>query len=262
MKLSLNHLAALLLAMTACSSTEGEPARPAAPAVTTPAPTADPPAAKRTMTIAPAMGTAPDNLVFDPTFGTLGSQFGMGVMVDGVDAHVEVPATSPAGAAQRVLVARASGDRAAVILAAQGGLGEYDARVFVSVPDAAETPSVLIATTDGNGYPLTEVKGTTEHHGDRTYRLLTAHITDPLYGVVFFVAEPAGATPIVLSAPRLIASNGMAKKSSPVRATARVALGPVTWRAVTGAAARQSAPAPLVGGRFVPPEILARARQL
>lgn len=254
-------LAAGALLLTGCGDDEAQ-ARTSAPgpAVTAPPAPAEPPPAKRTMTTAPAMGTAPDNLVFDPTFGSLGGKWAMGVMLDGVDANVEVPATSPAGVAQPVLVAKATGDRPAVVLTAQAGLGQYDVRVFVSVPSGAPSPAITIATITGEGYPLSEAREGAERHGDRTYRLFTAHVAEPLYGMVYLVAEPGEGAPIVLSAPRMTPSKGGATKSSLVRPTVRVALGPNAKRAVAVAALKQSAPVPLTGGRYVAPELLAHAR--
>lgn len=272
MKLSLIHacpwspLAAVLIAASALLSTgcgdDEAQARPAAPAptVTPPPTTPEPPPAKRTMTTAPVMGTAADNLVFDPTFGSLGGKWAMGVVADGADAQVEVPATSPAGVAQPVLVAKASGDRPVVVLTAQGGLGQHDVRVFVSVPDGATPPPITLATTSGEGWPLEEVKGSTERHGDRTYRLFATRVADPLYGMVYLVVEPPSATPVTLSAPRMTRAPGGATMSALARPTPRISLTAPAKRGVALAALKQSTPVPLTGGRYVAPEILAHAR--
>lgn len=249
MKLSLIAIAVTLLAAACGGGDEAPPPAPPAPA---PAPTTpiDPLAAKRTLVDAPAMATKGDNLVMDPSFASLGGMYAATLFVNDVDARVETPATSPAGPAQPVLLAKANGMQPSVVLAAQGGLGTFDARIWVSVEEGARDPSIMLATLDGGAYPFAAAKGTTQKHGERTYQLFTAHVSEPLVGKVYLLVEPSGSSVTAISAPSLAPATGMQKRSL-ATGEGRVRLDAARARLVADVASRRPSP-PLTGARWSP----------
>src|SRR4051794_36703136 len=186
-------LSLLFLGVAACGDSDDNqgPAQPGpALTATVPPPVVSPPAAKRTMGTARAMGTRPENLVLDPTFGSFGTQYSQAVLVQDATGYVETPATSPAGPAQPVIVSLPDGAQPALIFAVQGGTGPLDVRMFVSTKDAT-LPTVSLITPDGSSaFDITPSAEGAQKHGDRTYKLYTAHITDVLFGRVYIIVEP------------------------------------------------------------------------
>ena len=220
----------LFLTMAACGggddASDGPPAAPAA----SNAPAApDAPSQKRTMTTEAAMGTRPDNLVVDPTFGSLGSMYGAVVFASDMQADVEHPTRSPAGAAQPVVRVTATGAQPTFILAAQGGTGPFEAHVWIATEPGEKDPSVSLATIDGDGVALSPAAGSDQKFGDRTYRLFSAKTTTPLYGKIYFLVEPAGKKAITIAKPELLLQQGMTTKSF-TAAAARVRLGEAQTR--------------------------------
>jgi hypothetical protein len=217
----------LLLAVTACGDSDdvGSPAPPVpVPTATTDPPVTPPVTPKRTMGTARAMGTRPENLVLDPTFGSFGTQYSQAVLVQDATAYVETPATSPAGVAQPVIVSSEDGAQPALIFAVQGGTGPLDVRMYISTKDAT-SPTVSLITPDGTAaFDITPSKEGAQKHGDRTYKMYTAHITDELFGRIYLIVEPNG-VPVVVAAPEVTSPAAPATMSLG-HAARRVALTP------------------------------------
>jgi hypothetical protein len=191
----------LLLAVTACGSSDDEgPAQPGpAPTATTPPETPGTP--KRTMGTARAMGTRPENLVLDPTFGSFGTQYSQAVLVQDAKGFTETPTTSPAGTAQPVIVASPDGPVPVVIFAVQGGTGPLDVRLFISTKDGS-SPTVSLITPDAeSAFDIEPVETGAQKHGDRTYKMYTAHITDELIGRLYLLVQAKGE--VVVAAPEV-----------------------------------------------------------
>lgn len=241
---------ALSLALTACGDSEEAPASPAGgppPAATTtttaPTPTAPPP--KRTMGTARAMGTRPENLVFDPMFGSFGTQYAATTLVQDAKGHVETPPTSPAGPAQPVMVASPDGAQPAFIMAVEAGTGPLDVRLYIATKDPT-APSVTLITPDGSGaFDVPASSAGAQKHGDRVYKLYSAHITDELFGRVYLLVEPK--SEIVIAAPEVTSPAAPSTRGLTPGAS-RVALTPAAWKAT-----RTLASLPLYRGLPSPP---------
>ncbi|HSO37943.1 MAG TPA: hypothetical protein VLT33_35690 [Labilithrix sp.] len=210
-------LSLLLLALAACggSDDQGAPPGPAPTATTTPPPAA----VKRTMGTARAMGTRPENLVLDPTFGSLGTQYSQAVILQDANGYLETPATSPAGPAQPVLAASPDGAQPLVAIAVQAGTGPLDVRLWIAT-DAKISPTVSLITPDGKtAFDIGRSASETQKHGSRTYHLYTAHITEELLGRVYLLVEPTAGE--VFVAPPEVTSPAAPATMSALRPTPR-----------------------------------------
>ncbi len=215
-----------------------------------PAGTLAPPAASapRTMGTARAMQTSTENLLYDPMFSTLGNSLAFVLYGDG--AHAETPATSPAGPASRVLVID-NATQGQYLLMGQGGSGPFDARVFVSTPDGSTASVYLVGLQDQTAaYSLDPVAGSDQKHGDLTYRLYEAKVSDPIYGSIAFVFDVASTKKMTIAAPELTSATGAATKGD-LRPARRVVLDEAARRTVAAVASR-----PLLPGKAGPSRAL------
>jgi hypothetical protein len=229
----------LALALFACGANE-EPAPPAAPPATESTPP-DAPAGKRTLVESRAMGTRPDNLVLDPTFSTLDEIYGNAIYrSEDTDLRVEVPATSPAGIAQPVLVVKGSGIQPMALLGVQAGSGPLDVSIFVSIAEGKKTPPLTITSLEGTKSFALEATTTTERHGERTYKLYRTRIDETVLGKLYLLIEPGNET-VTVSKPEVIKADPTKKPSMQAHV---VALGPNAARAVRAFASRPVIPGP------------------
>ncbi len=238
MKTTILSLTFLALGLFACGASEEEkqtdntpPATSAAPEGTTPA---------RTLVDSKAMGTRPDNLVLDPTYGSFEHPYRNAVYsTEDVAMRVETPATSPAGIAQNVLVARGSGMQPAVLLAVQGGSGPLDASVWIAVDEGRPDPAVTIVSLDGT--TAFEVPSTkkTERHGEKTYKLYSTRIEQTALGKLYLMVEP-GTDSITIAKPEVV----VADPKKPQAKAHVVALSPGGKSAVRAFASRPIVPGP------------------
>jgi hypothetical protein len=148
------------------------------------------------------MGTRPENLVLDPTFGSYGSQYAQAVLTQDATGYVETPATSPAGIAQPVLVTAPAGGQPLVQIAVQGGTGPLHVRLYIATKDA-KAPVISLITPDGlAAFDILPSASGAEQHGDRSYTMYSADITDPLYGRLYLMVQPSAAE-VVIAAPEV-----------------------------------------------------------
>ena len=216
-------LSLLLLALTACGSSDGDPApAPTPPPAGTTEPPPPPAAIVRTMGTARAMGTRPENLVLDPLFGALGSQYAQTVILQDAKGYLDTPATSPAGPAQPVLVAAPSGAQPVVLLAVQGGTGPLDVRIWLATKEKT-SPTISLISPDGTtAFDIGRSSTETQKHGDRTYHLYSAHITDEVLGRVYLLIEPKDGEVVI--APPEVTSPAAPATMSAQRPAIKVAL--------------------------------------
>jgi hypothetical protein len=248
MKISITALFAFLgLSLAACGGTTESPVAAPAPGPTTTTPEAPPPPpAARTMGTARAMGTSPDNLLYDPTYGTLNAEYGAAIYQQDVKLEVEFPTTSPAGVAAPVLVTTATTEGGGVYLMGQGGVGPFEARVYVSVPEGTKPPHLSVASfTDQSEFELSAVDGSDVKHGDRVYRLYAARIDGSVLGHVAMLVEPSSTQPIVLAAPEIRTPAKMQTRGISSGAVAKAEpMGPAARRAMRLVLSRPIAPGP------------------
>ena len=99
------------------------------------------------------------------------------------------------------MVSSPDGPQPALIFAVQGGTGPLDVRMFIATKDAT-SPVVSLITPDGKlAFDIAPSKEGAQKHGDRTYKLYTAHITDELFGKVYLIIEPT--SELVVAAPEV-----------------------------------------------------------
>jgi len=225
-------ICSLALALVACGSTEDENQLPAPPTTEPPKPEENAP--KRTLVDSKAMGTRTDNLVIDPTYGSAEHIYKNALFAtEDVTLRVETPATSPAGIAQNVLVAKGTGFQPSVLLAVQGGTGPLDASMFISVGEGRPAPSVTLTSMDGTQAYELKAASKTETHGDKTYKLYSARIEQPAYGKLYFIVEP-GMDAVTIAKPEVVAGD---PKKPQMKAQA-IALSPSARNAVRAFASR------------------------
>ena len=220
--ISLRWLAlASALTLAACGGTD-DSSRP----TTSPTPPEDagaptPPVA-RTMGTARAMGSRPENLVLDPMFGSLGGTYAENVIAQDASALLEVPATSPAGPSQPVVLLSPTGESPLLVLQVQGGSGPLDVRIFI----AGEKPAT-VTLLDGQftkSYDIPLSSDGSEVHGDRTYQLFHAVVTEPLLGKLWLMVNPNG-TDLHIAAPEVTSPEAPAITFAKVISARRVPLG-------------------------------------
>ena len=259
----LSTLSFVLLGLVAACDNDpiGDPPRPAV--VTAPTdnpPTTTPPTSStaRTLVTARAMGTRDDNLVVDPTFGSVGEMDAATIYTDGASLLVEAAPTSPAGLSQDVLRVTAETASPAIVMAVQGGADAVDASVFVAT-EKGVTPSVYLSSVDGrDSFELPAVTGKEQIHGDLTYVLYAARVTKPIYGKLYLVIE-TGKNAIV-AAPDVAAVTKISKRTE----ARRVALSANAARVVHAFASKPVVPGPIApdhakrsstAGRILSPQL-------
>lgn len=239
-------LAGLLACTAACGEDAHDDAAAAPPAgsVAPPPTTPAPPGAKRTMTTARAMATAPDNLLYDPTFSTLGNSIAYAVYAP--NGHRWVPPTSPSGPATAVLeTPSGAGNASQVVLLGQGGAGPLEASVWIA-ERGGDPPGVYLASmTDGTAvFQLDRAPGEADQkHGDLTYQLYRVSVDAPMLGMVGIVVDVSSVKDVVIAAPELRAATGA--KTKDLRPPARrVALSSRSRAALAALAGRGALPIP------------------
>lgn len=239
---------ALACAAACGGSGSGDDGSPA-PAAAAPAPTTTdephPAAPKRTMGTARAMATSPDNLLYDPTFSSLGDPLAYGVYAP--NGKVIVPATSPAGPAAPVLVTPGgTGDAAQVVFVGQGGEGPLEARVWIADKDGAAPDVYLASMVDGASvYQLERGAASDDRkHEGRVYHLYRAKTEAPILGGLVIVIDVSNVKEITVAAPEVLGPGG--KKTLAYRPPSkRVEASPKLRAAIAAAASR--VPPPVVG---------------
>lgn len=214
---------------------------PAPPPADTTAQPPAPAAPPRTMGTARSMQTSAENLLFDPTFSTLGNSIAFDLYGDG--AHAMVPATSPAGPASTVLVVDGSAQTTnEYLMFGQGGSGPLDVRIFVATSKAQKdpVPVYFASMMDQNAvFQLDPVDGADQKHGALTYKLYEAKVPGPVYGMVALAVDVSDTTTTyTFAAPEITSAAGLMTTMSLSRPARRIAL-PAAVRAELEAVANR-----------------------
>ncbi len=241
---------ALSISVVACGGgggTDGAQTPPPPPPGADPPPAATTAPPPRTMGTARAMQTPAENLLYDPTFSTLGNGLAFDLYGDG--AHALVPATSPAGPASTVLVVDGSASTTGqYYIFGQGGSGPLDARIWIATSTAQTdpVPVYLASMVDQNAaFQLDAVPGSDQKHGALTYRLYEAKLTDPIYGGIVLVVDVSNkTTTYTLAAPELTSTTGLMTTMSLTRPARRTILPASARRTLSAIAARPVFPGP------------------
>lgn len=239
----------LLAACGGGSSDDGPKAPTPPPDMQAPPPPASTP--PRTMGAARAMQTPAENLLYDPTFSSLGNGLAFDLYGDG--GHAEVPATSPAGPGSTVLVVEGSTTGQYYILG-QGGSGPFTARVWISTStkEASPVPVYFASMQDQNAvFQMDPVAGSTQKHGSLSYQLYEAKVSDPVYGSIAMVIDVSTTAKYTIAAPELVSATGMTTMSAS-RSARRVSLSASARKTIDALASRPVFPGTTGETRRVP----------